>query len=281
MRTGCWVFGVLAMLSGCLASPETGAVVSEGVAAATFEVRARSTDVVRVRVLFPANAAGEAVGVRHPAFVFVQGGFVGVERYEWLAESLAREGYVVAMPRHELDLAFFAVENGDEARRLLVEPPVNSLLVDRVDTSRIAVGGHSLGGVVATKLALQGGFNALVLEASYPDAADVKALETFTKPSLSLAGGNDCSAPLEKVKAGWDALPSPTALSVLSGVTHYQFTNSDAEDVAKGCASGVTLDEAHARIAASVSAFLGAVNSGQGIGEDALRAVPGAEVTVR
>lgn len=282
-----WMSPVFAMLgalalAGCdLAAPRSGVPVADGVAMARFEVRARSTDVVDVRVVFPADASGQPSAGPHPAVVFVQGGFVGVERYAWQAQALARAGYVVAMPRHELDLAFFAIENGDEARKLLVTPPPGSLLDGLVDGARIAVAGHSLGGVVATKLALGGDFNALVLEASYPDSADVEALKTFTTPSLSLAGANDCSAPLEKVRSGWDALPSPTALSVVGGMTHYQFTDSDAEDVKRGCASGVSLEDAHARVAASLVGFLDAVNAGAGVGEDALKAVPGAEVTTR
>lgn len=282
-----WMASLFTLLSGLLgagcelAAPLRGAPVSAGVARATFEVRARSTDVVEVEVLYPADEAGLPLPGPHPAVVFVQGGLVGVGRYAWQGEALARAGYVVALPRHEMDLAFFAIENGEEARRLLVTPPPGSLLDGQVDAARIAVGGHSLGGVVATKLALRGGFQALVLEASYPDGADLKALEAFTLPSLSLAGANDCSAPLEKVRTGWDALPAPTALSVLAGVTHYQFTDSEAEDVKRGCASGVSLDEAHARVAASLVGFLDAVNAGQGVGEAALKAVPGAEVTTR
>ncbi|MEW5741008.1 MAG: alpha/beta hydrolase [Myxococcota bacterium] len=284
MRSVARSFSLLSALAvtGCgLAAPSSGEVVSDGVGTAIFEVRARSTDVVSVQVFYPSDDSGRAVGGRHPAFVFVQGGFVGVDRYEWLGERLARAGYVVALPRHVLDLAFFAVENGEEARQLLVAPPAGSLLVEQVDEARIAVGGHSLGGVVATKLALLGGYQALVLEASYPDSADVKALAGFSQPSLSLAGGNDCSAPLEKVQSGWNHLPTPTALSVMAGVTHYQFTDSDREDVQRGCASGVSLEEAHERIAASVQGFLDAVNADAGVGEGALRAVPGAEVTVR
>ncbi|MEW6435324.1 MAG: alpha/beta hydrolase [Myxococcota bacterium] len=282
-----WLTCLFALLNGLLgagcelAAPLRGTPVAPGVATATFEVRARSTDVVEVEVLYPADEAALPLAGPHPAVVLVQGGRVGVGRYAWQGEALARAGYVVALPRHDLDLAFFAIENGEEARRLLVNPPPGSLLDGQVDAARVAVGGHSLGGVVATKLALRGGFQALVLEASYPDGADVQALEAFTLPSLSLAGANDCTAPLEKVRTGWDALPAPTALSVLAGVTHYQFTDSEAEDATRGCAAGVSLDEAHARVAASLVGFLDAVNAGQGVGETALKAVPGAKVTTR
>ncbi len=49
-------------------------------------------------------------------------------------------------------------------------------------------------------------------------------------PSLSLAGRLDCSAKLEDVRAGFEKLPSPSALVVLDGVTHYQFTASEQPD---------------------------------------------------
>jgi dienelactone hydrolase len=279
--SGFAAFAALALLGCDLAVPRVGQPVAPGVASARFEVRARSTDLVDVQVLFPATDDGQPRPGPWPAVVFIQGGLVDAARYAWQGEALAKAGYVVALPRHQLDLAFFAIDNGAQARGLLVRPPPGSVLDGLVDASRIAVAGHSLGGVVATKLALQGGFNALALEASYPDGADLAALKAFTTPSVSIAGASDCTAPLEKVRSGWDALPAPTALTVLSGVTHFQFTDSDAEDVRRKCPAGVSLEDAHARVSGSLRAFLDAVNAGEGVGADALKAVPGAEVTTR
>jgi hypothetical protein len=65
-------------------------------------------------------------------------------------------------------------------------------------------------------------------------------------------------------------------------MTHYQFTNSDAEDAAK-CPPKATLEASHARVQAAVTGFLNAAldPSGDQLGETALRAVDGAEVSVR
>lgn len=271
-----------AVLCGCgLAEPRAGTRVSDGVAQATFEVRLRHTDLRKVTVLFPADDRGAPVGAGRPGLVLVQGGFVKAARYQWLAEHLAREGYVVALPEHLLDLAFFEVDNGRAAQALLTAPEPGSLLDGLVDPGRLAVGGHSLGGVVAVKLALAGGFKALLLEASFPDAADQAALPGLEAATLSLAGRADCSAALEKVTQGAALFPSPTALVVLDGVTHYQFTDSDAEDQARGCPSGVPLETAHDRIAAAALAFLGAALDGGGTGADALGRIDGVEVTAR
>ncbi len=272
----------LVVLAGCgLAQPRVGQGVSPGVAEAVFEHRAFGTDLVRTRVIFPANDDGTPRAGPFPAVVFIQGGLVPEGRYRWWAEELARAGYVVALPAHDLSLAIFTIDTGAEARALLVEPP-SSLLSGLVDPRRIAVAGHSLGGVVAAKLVLQGGFQALLLEASLPDAPDEAALGHLPWPSLSLAGKNDCSAKLASVTAGSRTLASPTVLVVLDGVTHYQFTDSDREDVAKGCASGVDLQTAHQRIAAASRAFLdAALGPSPSVGAARLREVPGAEVTVR
>lgn len=268
------------LLSGCgLSSPAVGRVVSEGVGEAFFETRANETDVLRVRVLFPAQSDGRPKPGPHPAVVYVQGGFVPTQRYAWQGEVLAAQGYVVAMPDHTLDLAFFSIENGAVARELLVAPPAKSLLEGLVDANSIAVAGHSLGGVVAIKLALLSGFRAVIVQASFSDSADDAKLASLGMPSLFMAGEKDCQAKLTQVETGWAKMPSPTALVVLPGMTHYGFTNTDADDAVK-CPPEAPIETSHARIAASMTGFLNAAFDGA-VGETALRAVDGAQVSVR
>lgn len=269
-------------LSGCgLASPAVGEVVSPGVARASFERRANGTDLVPITVYFPADERGAPRAGPLPGVVFIQGGFVSTGRYSWQGIALAEAGYVVAMPDNALQLAFFTVDYGQAARALLASPPRGSLLEGLVDPQRIAVAGHSLGSVVALKLALEGNFAAVVLQAGFPDGADLPKLPAFTTPSLSLAGELDCSAKLPDVRAGWESLPSPTALTVLTGVTHFEFTDSEAEDLKRKCVPSKTLDEAHAAMRAAMVGFLDAALREGSVGEPALRAIDGATVEVR
>ncbi len=268
-------------LSGCLAAPQVGVLVEPGVGRAVFETRTAGTDLIPVTVLFPARENGSLDGKGRPAVVFIQGGFVSAARYEWQARELVKAGYVVALPENALQLAFFSIDAGEAARRLLASPPPGSLLEGAVDSARIGIAGHSLGSVVALKLALNGQFAAVALEAGFPDTADVSNLPAFTKPSLSLAGSLDCSAKLDGVREGWGSLSSPTALSVLEGVTHYQFTDSQAEDDAKGCTPGVSLEEAHARISATLVGFFDAAIATGTVGQTTLEAVPSSTVEVR
>ncbi|MFZ5441561.1 MAG: alpha/beta hydrolase [Myxococcota bacterium] len=246
-----------------------------------FDARANGTDRVPVTVLFPADDAGAPTGSRRPAVVFIQGGFVSTARYEWQALELARAGYVVALPENQLALAFFSVDYGQVARTLLVEPPEGSLLERLVDPTRIGVAGHSLGSVVSMKLALEGGFAAVALEAGFPDGADDAKLPSLAIPSLSLAGRLDCQAKVEGVTDGWNKLPGPTALVVLEGVTHFQFTADDAEDVRRKCPPEAALDDAHARIGQALRGFFDAALAGEGVGAAALATVPAASVEVR
>ena len=274
------VFAVV--LTGCgLEAPQKAQSVSDGVGSAHFEARSNATDVEEIDVLFPSLPNGlPAPGAPFPAVVFIQGGAVETADYAWQAQLLVKAGYVVALPKHPLNLAFFSIANGEAARQLLVEPQ-RSVLSGLVDAKRIAVAGHSLGGVVATKLALHGGFKAIALEASYPDSADDAKLPSLGIPSLSLAGEKDCSAPLESVKAGWQKLPMPTALVVMSGATHYQFTASDAPDVAKKCAPGVELETTHERIGKVLTVFFNQAMFDGSIPVRALTSIDGVEVTTR
>lgn len=271
----------LGLLACGPAAPAVGSWVSPGVARALFETRTRHSDLVRVHVWFPADDAGKPTRRSTPAVVFIQGGLVGVERYAWQAELLAQQGFTVAMPEHALQLAFFEIDNGHAAVELLRDGPKGSLLEGLVDPDAIATAGHSLGGVVAVKVALEGDVAALVLEASYADSADEDAVRRWPHPSLSLAGSKDCSAPLAKTTAGAAVLPSPTAFVVLDGQTHYQFTDSQKEDDDRGCTPGVTLEEAHARIGQALTTFLPAALAGLGTAPARLEQIPGAQVIAR
>lgn len=283
------LFSLGLALSGCaLPAPSSGRLLRSGpspVSEALFQVRARHTDLVDVRVLFPSDSEGRPArptgGDPLPALVLVHGGLVPPEDYLWLAESLAALGYVVALPSHPLDLPLSAIDNGHFARELLTSPPEGSLLEGLVHPARIAVAGHSLGGVVSARLALDGGFAALALLASYPDPADTGRLPSLAIPSLSLAGELDCLSELPRVREDASRLPAPSVLAVLQGVTHFQFTASDRRDVEDGCAPTVPLGTAHERITEVLSRFLRAALAGEGTGADDIRRVPGTEVTAR
>lgn len=290
MRRILFVFAGSAVLWACgkPAGPERGTVITPGVAMVSWEVRANGTDLVPMTVFFPATDEGFASGTGLPALVYVQGGAVDPARYSWQGIELAKRGTVVVMPRHPLDLAFFAADFGQAARRALVAPETAGVFTTKpvldgvVDPGRIAVAGHSLGGVVTMKLALGGGFQAAVVQASYSDPADDGKLPALSIPTMYLAGQSDCMAKEQQVRDGWAKLSSPTALVVLEGVTHFQFSDSDEQDVKRSCIPTTSLDDAHTRIITAMSTFLGAaLATPPAVGEAQLRAIPSAIVEVR
>lgn len=282
----CFQLATALVLTACNPSGQERPLVTDGVARLEWKVRANGTDLVPVTLFYPSDADGRPTGASLPAVVLIQGGAVTPARYAWQAMALARLGYVVAQPTHPNDLAFFGIDFGQVARQALVDPELSggsgSFLTGAVDPQRIAVGGHSLGGVVSVKLALGGGFKAAIVQASFPDPADDANLRSLGIPTLSLAGQQDCQAKEAQVREGWQKLPSPSALVVLEGVTHFQFTESDAEDVRRSCVPSTSLDVAHQRILSAMSAFLsGALGTPAGVGEPALRQLPGAAVEVK
>ena len=86
------------------------------------------------------------------------------------------------------------------------------------DASAWVVGGHSLGGTVASLQADQ--VAGLLLYASYP-ASDIH--ESLTADVLSISGTEDGLATPEKITASAATLPADAEFLVLEGVSHAQF----------------------------------------------------------
>jgi predicted dienelactone hydrolase len=93
-------------------------------------------------------------------------------------------------------------------------------LATRVDTSRVAVVGHSAGGAAALQLSADptiATFVALAAGNGDPPA----------KPGLFVAGDADAVAPAASIEQWWrSTVPSPRQLAVLSGVTHLGFMDA-------------------------------------------------------
>ena len=115
-----------------------------------------------------------------------------------------------------------------EAAASLSTGPLAGLTVETTDVGAV---GHSAGGFavygaaavdprIVTYVAL-----ASPTGGSFSDAAPTTApaVSPPDKPSLLIAGSADVIAPLPRVEAAYEALPTPKALAVIDGVTHLGF----------------------------------------------------------
>ncbi len=187
---------------------------------------ARVTEVVPVDVVFPTSPQGAAV-TEAPTFVMIHGGLVPPERYRWIGVHLATRGYVTVLPRAELDLAIAQPGNGDVALQALRQQATRAgHLADIVaPDGPVAVGGHSLGGVMAarqwtrdTDIAL------LVMMASFPAGADPTE-DQGDRPVLAVSGTTDESLAADDfVDRNVERFGNPDVWLV-SGLNHYGWTD--------------------------------------------------------
>ncbi|MBU2982941.1 alpha/beta fold hydrolase [Lentibacter algarum] len=109
----------------------------------------------------PVQPDAEVQGGKHPLVVFSHGMYGNVRNQAWLASALTQKGYIVAAVDHPGTSSFS--RDADQARELWQRPKDISRLIDHlladesfaahVDTSRIFMAGHSLGGFTAVALA--------------------------------------------------------------------------------------------------------------------------------
>lgn len=145
-----------------------------------------------------------------PMLIFYPGALVDPGSYSSWAQKIAQAGYPVYLLKMPLDLAVLAPNRG---AKVLDEQP------DR----KYIVGGHSLGGVMASRFAkehtekLAGVF----FLASYPD--EKGSLANIQVPVLSLTGANDQVLNQEAYQKAKQELPKNTEYQEIPGGNHAGF----------------------------------------------------------
>lgn len=166
----------------------------------TAESLARQTPSEQDFYLFPADVPVKG------SFIFYPGALVSPESYSIWASTVAQAGYDVYILRLPLDLAVLAP---DEGEKVLAQKPKQPIFV----------GGHSLGGVMASRFANQHDIAGVIFLASYPD--EKGAIQKL--PVLSITGTEDHVLDKETYKKAQALLPKETEYVSIEGGNHAGF----------------------------------------------------------
>ncbi len=178
-------------------------------------------------------------------FIFYPGGGVDYRSYAPVLRAIAAQGYLVALVRMPLNLAFFDIAAAD------------GVIVQLPTIEHWVVGGHSLGGVAAASYAAGSSeIEGLVLWASYPGS---DALASINLKVISIFGSLDGLSQPQTIADSRQNLPPDTQFVEIAGGNHAQFGSYGAQ---KGDnPASISEEEQAALIAAATAAFLQALDS--------------------
>lgn len=145
-----------------------------------------------------------------PMIIFYPGALVDPGSYSPWAQTLAKDGYPVYILKMPLDLAVLAPNRGEQ---VLSQQPERDFVV----------GGHSLGGVMASRFAKEHSdkLAGVFFLASYPD--EKGSLADKQLPVLSLTAENDQVLNHDAYQKAKANLPKNTEYQEISGGNHAGF----------------------------------------------------------
>ena len=146
-------------------------------------------------------------------FIFYPGGKVEEEAYAPLCKRIASEGYKVVIVSMPFKLAVLGKNRATDVVETYPE------------IKNWAIGGHSLGGVMAASYAYSNPsiIKALILYASYPQDSNNMSKQNIKV--LSSWGSKDGVADINKIKASQNLLPKDSIFQNIEGGNHGQFGN--------------------------------------------------------
>lgn len=159
----------------------------------------------KTRMVFTPQTLTDKTGV-----IIYPGGHVDPRAYAPLAKAIAKEGYLVILPRMPLNLAIFGI---NKAQEIMQANPQIEIWV---------IGGHSLGGAMAAEYVAKNPneMAGLFLWASYSaENTDLSQLENLNV--LSIYGTEDGS--VEALRQSRERLPDTVTWVEMEGANHAQF----------------------------------------------------------
>ncbi|WP_430601716.1 hypothetical protein IGJ02_001710 [Enterococcus sp. DIV0724b] len=146
-----------------------------------------------------------------PALIFYQGALVENASYSIWAEKVAEAGFSVYLVKQPLNLAVLGQNKAKQ-------------VIHSNDLKNYVIGGHSLGGVMASRFAAEQDNNALkgvFFLASYPD--EKGSLSKFKGQVLSLTGSEDGVLNWQAYDQAKKYLPKQTVFEKIKGGNHAGF----------------------------------------------------------
>jgi len=201
---------------------------------------------------------GTTVTTKFPIVLLLQGGLVDKSAYSSFAVEVARYGFIVVVPNHTRSLTApngqtvtgLAAEQqqvNDVLKQMIAEN-VNpkSRLANRVDTTKLGLLGHSLGGYVGLG-AIQNQCFPGICTGNFTRPPELKAgifygtnfrtppitgtfpaINNQNIPTALIAGSLDGVSDLDETQRTYKQIQTPPkALFIIKGANHYSITNQD------------------------------------------------------
>ena len=242
---------LLLLFMGCYAT--ISAQYLTGKSTIVFYDNNRSNRAISTELYYPSNTAGTGTPLasgteKFPVVVFGHGFVMPTTAYTWLADSLVKNGYIVAFPSTESSFAPSHDNFGKDiaflcSRISSLNDSSASFLFGRV-SPKSAAAGHSMGGG-ASFLAMNANPNIAALfnfaAAETTPSAKAAAL-SVNRPSLIFSGSSDCIvAPAQQLEMYTNIPYACKTYININNALHCQFGNNDATcsfgQVTSGCNS--------------------------------------------
>ena len=203
-----------------------------GANAAPAPVTTKSVVVTASGRSFPARIAYPTRGGPYPAIAFAHGYGIDSSYYRGTLRALASAGYVVIAPDSETGQfpshSRLANDLSRSLRWLGRQSATGSRDLPRgkVDSRRLGVAGHSMGGGVALLAASRDRSIDTVATLAAADTAPVRAsvaVRRLRVPSLFVVGSDDRIVPAAGTAVMFRRAPSPTLLATITGGSHCGF----------------------------------------------------------